>query len=299
VSVFETNPTAFVNANEGTYVDCFWETPDATAFLYVIEDEFGSFADAFLATAEQTLFSQGATASVSPSAMSASIDLVNDDGDPFSAEASATLVPSGSPVTSTVLSSTSKEKLVEQALTPTGELAFSSGETFAIDESNCRSVAFASHFRDSEPAGPRAGGKAPVNDGPDGAIGVASGTGFNVQTRGTSAAAVVLVTTCPEGDRDAMGHTLWYTIEGTGGSISIDSAGSNIDTVVAVFVRDGSGFEEVGCIDDVFGDPVGVSFQAALTIDTVEGQTYFVEVGGFQDFFTGDSESGRLRLRID
>lgn len=299
VSVFETDPTAFVNANEGTYVDCFWETPDATAYLYVIEDESGSYADAFLATAEQMLFAQGATASVSPSAMSASIDLVNDDGDPFTADASATLAPSGGPVTSTLLSATSKEKLVEQGLTPEGELAFSSGETFTIDESSCRGVAFATHFRNSGPAGPKVGGKAPPNDGPEGAIAVASGTGFNVQTTGTSLAAEIQVTACPEGDFDAMGHTVWYTIEGTGEPVSIDSAGSNFDTVMAVFVRDGSGFEEVACIDDVFGDPVGVTFQAALTLDTIEGQTYFVEVGGWQNFFNGDTDSGRLRLWFD
>jgi len=300
VSVFETNPTAFVNSNEGIFVDCSWETPDSTAFLFVIEDSFGAFADAFLGTADQNLFTTGSTASVSTSAMTASISMSNEAGDPFSAEASASLTPSGGPVTSNILSTTSKEKLVEQLLIPTGELAFSTGETFVIDESNCRSIAFDSHVRVTGPAGPKAGGRAPANDAPDGAIELAPGARFNVQNGGTQIDPEVGITTCPEGEFDAMGHTLWYTVEGTGGPISIDTAGSNIDTVLAVYQPDGDGFLEVACIDDVFGDPIGITFQAALTIDTVEGETYYVQVGGFDARFQGGNvEVGRLRLAID
>lgn len=300
VSVFETNPTAFVNSNEGIFVDCFWETPDATAFLFVTEDSFGAFGDAFLGTADQNLFTTGSTASVSTSAMTASISMSNEAGDPFSAEASASLTPSGGLVTSNILSTTSKEKLVEQTLIPNGELAFSTGDTFVIDESNCRSIAFDSHVSVSGPAGPKAGGRVPANDGPDGAIELSSGARLNVQTGGTQIEPEVPITTCPDGEFDAMGHTLWYTVEGTGGQISIDTAGSNIDTVLAVYQPDGDGFVEVACIDDVFGDPIGITFQAALTIDTVEGETYYVQVGGFDARFQGGNvEFGRLRLRID
>jgi hypothetical protein len=230
--------------------------------------------------------------------MSASIDLTNEEGDPFGATASASLAPTGSPVTSTLLSADAKEKLVEQAMIADGELVFSTGDTFVIDESSCDAVIVESHLGVSGPAGPKADGKAPPNDGPDGAIEIAPGTRFNVQTTGTSVESEEPLTTCPEGMFDVMAHTLWYAIEGTGGPITIDTAGSNIDTLIAVYVPDGDGFLEVACIDDVFGDPIGITFQAALTIETEGDQTYFVQVGGFQDFFSGDVQFGRLRLRI-
>jgi hypothetical protein len=36
-----------------------------------------------------------------------------------------------------------------------------------------------------------------------------------------------------------MGRTLWYTVVGTGGEMTFDTAGSGIDTVLAVYLRDG------------------------------------------------------------
>jgi hypothetical protein len=65
-----------------------------------------------------------------------------------------------------------------------------------------------------------------------------------------------------------------------------------------VYVPEGENLVEVACIDDVFRDPIGSTYQAALTIDTVEGVTYFVQVGGYNDFFTDTTEFGRLRVAI-
>ena len=101
------------------------------------------------------------------------------------------------------------------------------------------------------------------------------------------------MTTCPAPD-DAFGHTLWYSFTGTGGEVTIDTAGSNFDTVVAVY---DDGLNELACIDDIEFDPIGGSFQASLTIDTVEGATYYVQAGGFVSF-EGGAEFGRLRVRI-
>lgn len=300
LSVFETDPTATVISSEGVFVDCFWQTEDATAYLYVIEDTFGSFADAGLMTGVQNLVMTDWTASVSSSAMAASISLRNDAGDPFGATASASLAPTGEPVTSNVLTDTLKRKLVEQALVPDGELTFSTGDSFEIDDAACSAVAFASRSRSSGPAGPKPGGKTPANDAPDGAVALASGSRLNAQTMGTAVAPEAPITTCPEGEFDAMGHTLWYTIEGSGDPITIDTAGSNIDTLLAVYVPDGDGWLEIACIDDVFADPVGVTYQAAVTIDTVDGHTYYVQVGGYDDsFFGGGVEIGRVRLEVE
>ena len=45
---------------------------------------------------------------------------------------------------------------------------------------------------------------------------------------------------------------------------------------------------------------MGATFQAALTIDTEVGVTYYVEVGGFFNFFeeATAAEKGRIRIRL-
>ena len=58
---------------------------------------------------------------------------------------------------------------------------------------------------------------------------------------------------------------------------------------------------ERACVDDVEFDPVGVTYQAAITGDTEEGVTYYVQVGGY--FFPfGDpttAEAGRIRISLE
>ena len=53
--------------------------------------------------------------------------------------------------------------------------------------------------------------------------------------------------------------------------------------------------------DDVFFDPIGTSFQAAITGPTEEGVTYWIQVGGFKNpeiFGGGEAQSGRLKLEV-
>ena len=148
------------------------------------------------------------------------------------------------------------------------------------------------------PKGPRPG-KPPANDTPDGAISLKLGSTLNAQTTSTALDPEQPVTTCPEGVQDDLGHTLWYTVEGTGDDLTVDTTGSNFDTVVAVYTRDGDSWTEVGCEDDVALEPIGVSFQAILTVPTDEGVTYYIQAGGFRRFFQPELvQSGRLRLAI-
>jgi hypothetical protein len=90
------------------------------------------------------------------------------------------------------------------------------------------------------------------------------------------------------------GHTAWWTFTGTGGDVTVDTAGSDFDTVVGVYVLAGGAFTQVGCVDDVF-DPETEegSLQAAITVATIAGQTYYIQAGGF-----GDS-AGTLRFSLE
>ena len=151
----------------------------------------------------------------------------------------------------------------------------------------------------TRPSGPNVGGTVPGNDTPAGAIPISPGTRLNAQTGGASLVAEDPITTCPEGLQDNLGRTLWYKIEGTGGPVTFDTAGSDFDTVIAVYQSVDGNLTEIGCDDDVFSAPLGTTVQAALTIDTIRGETYFAQAGGFLDVFAGEPQSGRLRLRVD
>jgi hypothetical protein len=84
-------------------------------------------------------------------------------------------------------------------------------------------------------------------------------------------------------------------VTGTGGEVTVDTAGSDFDTVAAAYVRDGSGsFAELACVDDVPLDPVGRTLQSAVSFPTTAGTTYYVQVGGFPGF----QSYGQLRVAV-
>ena len=300
-SVFETNPHAATFSNEGVLVDCTWETEDAFAFLHVEDNDFGFFADAGLFSQDREIFAVSGTGSIDTTGFSASIDLVDGlTGDPYSAEAAGTLTPIGEPVTSFLVSESSRQKRVEQALAPDGSIEFSTGDTFPIDSEHCFAATFDIHDVFNEASGPKPG-PAPSNDAPEGAIALEPGDRVQVNTSGTVNEAEVPITTCSEGPFDEMGHTVWYTVEGTGDVLTVDTAGTRFDTVIAVYVMEGGEFVEIACVDDVFFDPIGTSFQATITGPTEEGVTYWIQVGGFKNpevFGGGEAQSGRLKLEI-
>jgi hypothetical protein len=301
VSFFSTNPRAFVSANSGVQIECTWETESSEAILFAIDDGFGMFADAFLLTGDLVLSSTGESAgAVDLDGMDVDIALQDEPtGDPYTATATATFAPVGSAVTSTLISQASQTKVTEQALEPSGTIEFSTGDSFAIDAEHCDARGFDSHSASSSPKGPKRA-PLPSNDGPDGAIALHVGSRVNTSNVGASPDAEIQLTNCPEGFFDQFGNTLWYTIEGTGSPVTIDTAGSNFDTLIAVYLPTDPGFEEIACIDDVEFEPVGSTFQAALTFDAEDGVTYYVQIGGYDFPFDEEviGQKGRLRISV-
>jgi hypothetical protein len=301
VDFFSTNPRAFVSSNTGVQIDCFWETDSATAGLFAVDDGFGFFADANVFTADLEIGGTGqSSGSVDAAGMDVNIGLQDlATGDSYSASASATFVPIGSPVTSTLTSQGGRTRTTEQALEPDGTLEFSTGDEFTIDDEHCNAVSFQNHSSSEPGAGPKHA-PAPANDGPEDAIALQVGSRVNTSNVGTAAEPEIQLENCPEGFFDQFGSTLWYTVEGTGSPITIDTAGSNFDTLIAIYVATDPGFVEIGCIDDVEFDPVGSTFQAALTFDTGEGVTYYVQIGGYDFPFDEEviGQTGRLRVAV-
>lgn len=298
LTVFETNPNTFVGDNSGVILFCDWESDGTFAHLFAVSDDMGTYA-------ETSLFSEGqhdifgSTDSVNFDASSLAASIPWDDfltGATGTATATATFTPFGDPVKSVILGQNLRQNLLEQRLIPDGSLVFSSGEEFAISADACDAHTFDIHVVASSPTGPKPGGKPPANDAPEGALALTIGDSLNQQTGGASPEAEIPVTPCPDPD-DAFGYTLWYSFTGTGGEVTIDTAGSNFDTVLAVYDDQ---LNQIACADDVFFDPIGSSFQAALTLPTVEGATYYIQAGGFSSLFFGSpGEFGRLRLSIN
>jgi hypothetical protein len=84
------------------------------------------------------------------------------------------------------------------------------------------------------------------------------------------------------------GHTLWYRLEGTGDEVTVDTAGSGFNTVIAVYEVIDDGVEEISCVDDL----LPATLQAAATIATAPGEIYLLQIGGFYGQF------GQLKLAV-
>jgi hypothetical protein len=184
-----------------------------------------------------------------------------------------------------------------EALAVSGEMTvdWPGGEvTLALDAESCGAEAYVAWQQSATPNGkPRV--KPVPNDLPAGALPLAPGESDSV--RNTAGASPEPEAPCTMIDPEfgepvelPIGYTAWWTVEGTGGDVTVDTAGSSFDTVLAVYTSDGEeGFSQVGCVDDVFDGEDG-TLQASLTFGTDAGATYFVQVGGF------GGSTGRLEL---
>ena len=299
--VLQTNPHTFVFDNAGILLSCGWNVGDeGFAFLFAFADDFGSFVDVGLSTPDVDMFGSVQEPSFDASGISATIPVVDFlSGDEHTAEASAAFDPLGDPVTSFLIVEEGKFKVVEQRLAVDGSLEFSTGDAVTMDTASCFANTFSEQRVFHANNGPKPGA-APPNDAPEGAIALSPGDRISVDTSGTVLEAELPITTCPEGPFDNMGHTVWYTVEGTGGELTVDTAKSNFDTVMAVYVMEGDELVEVACNDDLLFEPIGSSLQAAITGPTDEGVTYWIQVGGYQEWFDPSLvDSGRLKLSIE
>ena len=129
---------------------------------------------------------------------------------------------------------------------------------------------------------------APVNDDPAGAIAV---TSLPTTLTGTTRNA----TTFPGGNppppdpepRDCFGsiygHTVWYYLKFPVDTIvTVDTTGSDFDTVLAVYEKTGpdfGGLTFLDCNDD--HDPDGIALESQVTFLAEAGKKYRIQVGGF------------------
>lgn len=313
VSVFATFPDAFVTNFSQVTLIC--ELNSGEDFLFLGADSFNgveTFVSLFFLPADMTASSiSGFTESFSDpivrldaEGFSASIPLFEDaTGNPVgTAVASASFTPSGAPTHYVLDAMSARVRVTEQPMAVSGALDMP-GALPDFDLAGCRAAVVEEKIIDPTPSGPKPRGAAPVNDLPSGAISLAPGDALrNVSTAGAAEAAEAPCQATFEGEVFEVapfGHTVWYTVEGTGAPVTIDTAGTSFDTVIGVYA--GAELSPVTCVDDVF---LGITFeartlQAAVTFETVPGETYYVQIGGFGlPEFGQPFEFGRLALSV-
>ena len=294
VTVFETNPKTRVNRFSERSVGCdLTNTRGDTAFLFTNLDVNDTFVDATVFPASGAAIGAFGSGTLVNGVLDTALDTYDPEtGEPSSASASIHLVIAGTGDRFDVLLRDGPARFSSRGVTLDIEGSFTvAGITF--DLGPCIGIDGRSKEIFHQPSGPKPGGKVPSNDLPSGATTLRAGSRTSVATKGASpdreASYECLVFEEPDGVFEApVGFTVWYRIVGTGGSITVDTAGSDYDTVAAVYTSNGSGgFTPVpnACVDDVPTVPVGRTLQAAVTWPTVAGTTYYVKIGGFPSAF--------------
>jgi hypothetical protein len=304
VTVFETNPRSFAGHFSDRSVGCELTNADGdTGFLFTSLEEGEVFIDAgaFPSDGSSGTGAFG-TGTLTNGVLDTSLDTYNfETGEPVAGGGSIHLeiVGSGEPFDYLLKYATGREVVSGVLLDLEGTLTIGD---ITFDLGACVGVDSRTKIIDTQPSGPKPGGRVPSNDLPSGAKLLTVGSKTSVATKGASPdreAAYECLTFDEGGDvfEVPVGYTVWYKIVGTGGPVTVDTAGSDYDTVIAVYTSDGAGgFTPVpdACVDDVEVEPIGRTLQAAVTWDTVAGTTYYVQIGGYPQSFP----YGNLRVAV-
>ena len=290
----------------GTNLDCSLVSPDATADLTAItRDRTDGNGFAFIDLGilpndpAKPLISGGMDdPPLTPTGIHTTFDMAIDATGELvgSATVAATFTLTGRQRFRAV-SQNGVQKGVFNDLSVVGTITATSGATsYTFDMADCVASTLSRMDQIHDPNGPKPGGAVPANDTSSGALPVAPGSQVHMQTGGASPdpETPCLVTFDDQVFEFGWGRTVWFTLKGTGGPITIDPGGSNFDTVVAAYVSAGAGLRQIACVDD---NPSPISLQGRATIDTQLGATYLIQIGGVVGDFGSDSaDFGRLRL---
>jgi hypothetical protein len=319
ISVVANNPDAYVVRSNGLQLSCFWEADGLFAFLNGYAEQGFAQADMYLVTEDGDAYGGTDQVTFTSTTFSTVFDLFS-AGEPEpepegigvaaigpgelvgSVSAQATLAAAKERSRFSDRFGFEKFTYTSQRLAVEGSVDVTlDGESFSLpmDDATCFAEAFRFQDRYATPnehaKGPGAGKPLP-NDLPQNATPIAMGDAVSVRsTAGTAAEPEAgCIAVDPEGFEYEVpiGHTAWWVVDGTGGEVTIDTAGSAFDTVVGVYVLGEEGYSQIGCVDDVQVGPDEWSLQAAITVGTDAGTAYYLQVGGF------GGETGQLELAV-
>jgi hypothetical protein len=308
---WSTNPNSFVGRFDGRFLGCELAVPDGFGFVSADSFDEGTFLYMSIESEDGSLFGFTEDATFTDTELSGVVDLFDEgkgegEGEPVArAIVEATLESSGF-IANEIIFQDGRVKNRVETFDVTGSVAVN-GDVFEMID--CNAESFTEQVNIHNANGPKPTGPAPGNDTPEGAESLEARGTTNAQNKGTASAPEVACTFSFDDHEDGedghepeefplpIGKTLWYSFVGTGGPITIDSAGSNFDTILGVYDAD---LNQIVCVDDVAQEGGGFSLQAAATVETVVGAIYLVQVGGFGFFpdpeFPSEPEFGRIRL---
>jgi len=299
ISFFGTNPASYVSRFSGRTIGCSLDDgAGATGFLYLEIDPANLvvFGDATIDPDLDAFF--GGT--LVNGGLTTTLAFESASGPGPSGSLSLSVAATGQPFSYTLRGGTRLLRVTGTIYAISGTLSVAGGPTF--DLGGCVLSDFTSKNILTPAHVPSPGGKAPVNDLPSGALTVKSGSNLAVQTKyasPTMEAPFACLTFIDENGVEQpvpVINTVWFKLTGTGAPVTLDTAGSGFDTVLAVYNPGGGAYVPVpgACDDDVPVLPVGRTLQAATTFTAASGATYYVQVGGFPD----DLNWGSLHLSV-
>jgi hypothetical protein len=282
VTAFITQPSGYNVRYDEFSVQCEWETELGIVGMSVFADPFSAFGEVFVSQPSRDVVG-GGDAILTPSELALEVELGDaSDGSPVgNASAAASLTPVGDTTRTVEVDGRDRVKILAQLYSVDGDLDLTIDATqisLAIDDEHCIAQDRNVSIHSVRPAGPKP--KPYPNDGPGAAIPLAIG---QVATLKTGAGAEPPEAPCVVDDEFELpfGHTAWWSVTGTGDDLTADTAGSDFDTILGVYVRDGDDLVQVGCVDDVFDEETGGSLQASVTWASEAGVTYLLQAGGF------------------
>lgn len=292
---FSTAPASFVDRFQQFNVSCSWEGEDGFVQLYVVRDAFSTYGEVVVGTGESVIGGGGDIVLTDTSlTVTATLEDFETGMLAGTAEAVATLTPTGERTRQTHQFFRETFKVRAEVYAVDGSLDVTidgTTTTYPMDDEHCYAADERVFLHSVRPAGPK--GKPLANDTPEGASPLRIGRTVRTITGGNAlepeAPCVTMYLGAPEPVPVPLGYTAWWTVTGTGGPLTVDTAGSTFDTVVGVYVMGDSGLEQIVCVDDVMGDD---GLLAVATWDSEAGVTYYIQAGGF-----GES-AGRLVLTV-
>jgi hypothetical protein len=97
--------------------------------------------------------------------------------------------------------------------------------------------------------------------------------------------------TCVNGPVDTRNHTVWYFYTpSANGTMTVDTIGSDYDTVLSVWTSNNGTLTATGCNDDI---QLGQNLQSSLSMPVIAGQRYEIMVGGYTSL-----DAGTLRFHL-
>ena len=287
LDVVSTRPDAITSWQFGHGIDCVIENDEGgVARVYASHDgaSLQVYVSATDATSNLIAFGAG---TLRGNALSVDLTVIDaSTGTELPAGSLAfEIAPVGEAFSSVQLSRSGWVRTSGSYLDIDGTIALPAGRSYDADDCELLQITYRNLV--TTESGPQTTDEPPSNETPDTAAALTPGHPVTVRTNGAALAPEVSM--CSQS-----GRTVWYSVDGTGGSMTLDTGGSRFDTVATVYTADEGGLEEVACVDDVPDGPFGAVYQSMVTWDSVAGQEYLVQIGGWGV----DPEFGMLRVAL-